>query len=151
MAKELTRAEKKELAKALYLSDKGKTQKEVAKAIGVTEATVSKWAADDKWSELRDSLVLTRDEQLSRLYAQLRAFNDYIDTKEEKLRFPTSKEADALRKISKSIKDLEVETSIAETIEVLKKVLDFIRPLVSFEQAQAIRRLFDQYVKNVLK
>lgn len=151
MAKELTRAEKKELAKALYLSDKGKTQKEVAKAIGVTEATVSKWAADDKWSELRDSLVLTRDEQLSRLYAQLRAFNDYIDTKEEKLRFPTSKEADALRKISKSIKDLEVETSIAETIEVLKKVLDFIRPLVPFEQAQAIRRLFDQYVKNVLK
>lgn len=151
MAKELTRAEKKELAKALYLSDKSLTQKEVAKAIGVTEATVSKWAGEEKWNELRDSLVLTRDEQLSRLYTQLRAFNDYIDTKDEKCRFPSSKEADALRKITKSIKDLEVEVSISESIEVLKKVLDFIRPIIPYDQAQAVRKIFDQYVKNALK
>ena len=148
---ELTRAQKKEIAKALFLSDKAVTQKEVAKSIGVTEATVSKWATDDKWNELRDSLVLTRDEQLSRLYKQLKEFNDFIDNKPEGARFPSSKEADALIKISRAIKDMEVELSISESLDVLKKFLDFIRPIATWEQAQQIRKLCDMYVKNGLK
>ena len=148
---ELTRQQKKELAKAFFLSDKNVTQKEVAKKIGVTEATICKWAADEKWNELRDSIVLTRDEQLQRLYKQLREFNDFIESKEEKMRFPTSKEADALRKITKSIKDLEVELSIPETLEIIKKFLDFIRPITSYDEAQQVRKLFDMYVKNALK
>ena len=43
-------------------------QYEIAEIVGVNPATISKWAADGKWEELKGANSLTRDEVIGSLY-----------------------------------------------------------------------------------
>ena len=148
---QLTREQKKEYAKTLYLSEKGITQKEIASRTGVTEATICKWVKEEKWAELKTSLLATRGEQLALMYGQLQAANDAITNREEGPRFPSSKEADAILKLTTAIRNLELETSVADKMEVGKQFLGYIRQVVPLEQAKEVCRLFDAFIKSHIK
>lgn len=63
---------------------------------------------------------------------------------------PTAKDADIIAKITTSIKRLETETSIGDTIEVAKKLIQHIRP----QDAQFAKQLTtycDSYIKSLMK
>ncbi|MGV3705441.1 MAG: hypothetical protein ACO1NU_08685 [Arcticibacter sp.] len=62
----------------------------------------------------------------------------------------TSKEADSLLKLSASINRLEIETSIGETVEVARGVLEFIRQN-NLEDAKKLTAWFDLYIQSKLK
>lgn len=62
----------------------------------------------------------------------------------------TSKEADSLLKISASINRLEVETSIAEIVEVARAVIEFIRQN-NLEDAKKFTTWFDLFINSKLK
>ena len=108
----LTIEQKKDYAKQLFLNDPGITQAEIAEKVGVSKVTICKWVKDGKWQELQASLLIGKEEQLARLYKQLRLLNDAIENKEDQ-KFATSKEADAILKLTVAIKNLETETNIA--------------------------------------
>ena len=139
----------KEWAKILYTKD-SRTQKDIAATIGVSAKTINQWVADGKWDSIKKSLLKTKEEQLKELYAQLDEFNIYIKNKAEGMRFPDSKEADALKKITSACKDLESELGINTVIDVFIEFLNFLRP-IDFIKAQEIADLQDEFIKRKMK
>lgn len=138
----------KEHAKLLYTRDNITTQKELAERVGVGEKTIGKWIEEGKWKNLKQNLVLTRQEQYANLMDELERLNLFI--KESKLGFADSKVADVRRKLIRDIKDLEAESlGLADTISVQVQFLDFIRK-ENLEHAQMIIDYSDQFIKSKL-
>lgn len=69
----------KDYARRLFLD--GNTQKEIAQRLGRTEKTIGKWKEEGKWEDLRKSLLVTKDKQLTSLYNQLDRINKEIETR----------------------------------------------------------------------
>lgn len=147
---DLTREQKKDFAKNLYLNNPNITQKELALRVGVSAVTINKWINDEKWDTLQKSLLLSKSEILADYYEQLREAKDSVRMREEGKRFMSSKEADAVVKITAAIKNLETETNIADKVEVGKDFLAFIRKITSYEESNKIAKLFDTYIKSCL-
>ena len=137
---DLTNAQKKEWAKTLYLKE-NLTQQEIADRVGVSRA--------GKWEEQKVGLTLTRQEQVANLYRQVAEINKAIAERPEGERFPSSKEADILGKLSAAIRNMEQEVGIADIISVLTGLIDWVRA-ADLEKAKEITRLADAYIKDKL-
>ena len=124
---DLTNAQKKEWAKTLYMRE-NLTQQEIAERVGVSRVTVSNWVRAGKWEEQKAGLTLTRQEQVANLYRQVAEINRAISARAEGERFPNSKEADILGKLSAAIRNMEQETGIADIISVLTGFIEWLRP-----------------------
>lgn len=147
MAKQ-TIGQKKDFAKMLYLQNDGISQKEIAQRAGVSEVTVSKWVKGEKWENLKVSLLTTKAEQLNLLYNQLRSINELIRDREKGTQHASSKEADSIIKLTSAIKNLEIETSIAEKVETGQKFLVFIRKTSDLETSKIVAKYFDAFIKS---
>lgn len=145
---DLTNAQKKEWAKTLYLRE-NLTQQEIADRVGVSRVTVSNWVRAGKWEEQKAGLTLTRQEQVANLYRQVAEINRAISARAEGERYPNSKEADILGKLSASIRNMEQETGIADIISVLTGFIEWLRPL-DLDKAKELTRLADAYIKDKL-
>lgn len=145
---DLTNAQKKEWAKTLYLRE-NLTQQEIADRVGVSRVTVSNWVRAGKWEEQKAGLTLTRQEQVANLYRQVAEINRAISGRAEGERFPNSKEADILGKLSAAIRNMEQETGIADIISVLTSFIEWLRPL-DLDKAKELTRLADAYIKDKL-
>lgn len=145
---DLTNAQKKEWAKTLYLRE-NLTQQEIADRVGVSRVTVSNWVRAGKWEEQKAGLTLTRQEQVANLYRQVAEINRAISGRAEGERFPNSKEADILGKLSAAIRNMEQETGIADIISVLTSFIEWLRPL-DLDKAKEMTRLADAYIKDKL-
>lgn len=144
----ITTTQKKDWAKLLFIKD-NKTQKEIAQIVSVTEKTLSKWVNDNKWEALRSSFVITKEQELRRLYIQINELNNFINEKEEGKRFATNQEADILSKLAAAAKNLESETSVADIINVFMDFLDWLQK-VDFAKSQEIAEVQDNYIKYKL-
>ena len=113
--------QKKEWAKLLYLKS-DLNQKEIAEKVDVSEKTLSHWVNDEKenWELLKSSFIITREQELRRIYIQISELNNSIADREHGHRFATPKDADVLSKLAAAAKSLEAETSISETISVFR-------------------------------
>lgn len=146
---DLKNDQKKEWAKELYL--KGSlTQKEIAEKVGSSAVTINKWVEVGKWKTLKQSMLITRESQLNRLYMQLDELTTNIMGRETGNRFANSKEADTIGKLTNAIKSMETEASIADIVEVCKRVLNWLRP-VNPTSAKIVAGIFDDFIKHVLK
>lgn len=144
----LNNSQKKQWAQTLYLREK-LTQLEIAERVGVSRVTVSKWVRDGKWEEQKAGITLTRQEQVANLYRQVAEINRTIATRHEGERFPNSKEADILGKLSAAIRNMEQETGIADVISVLTAFIEWLRPL-DLDKAKELTRLADAFIKDRL-
>ena len=140
---DLTNAQKKEWAKTLYLKE-NLTQQEIADRVGVSRVSVSNWVRAGKWEEQKVGLTLTRQEQVANLYRQVAEINKAIAERPEGERFPSSKEADILGKLSAAIRNMEQEVGIA-----LTGLIAWVRA-ADLEKAKEITRLADAYIKDKL-
>lgn len=145
---DLTNAQKKEWAKTLYMRE-NLTQQEIADRVGVSRVTVSNWVRAGKWEEQKAGLTLTRQEQVANLYRQVAEINRAISGRAGGERFPNSKEADILGKLSAAIRNMEQETGIADIISVLTGFIEWLRPF-DLEKAKELTRLADAYIKDKL-
>jgi len=137
-------------AKLLYTVEGVTVQKELAERVGVSAQTITKWVNDEGWESYRASVIITKEAELSRMYAQVTELNDFILLKPKGQRFANSKEADTLGKLSAAIRQLETETSVADTIEVLKNFINHIRQ-DDYEKAKEVTNLADIFIKSILK
>jgi hypothetical protein len=110
---------------------------------------VSNWVRAGKWEEQKVGLTLTRQEQVANLYRQVAEINKAIAERPEGERFPSSKEADILGKLSAAIRNMEQEVGIADIISVLTGLIDWVRA-ADLEKAKEITRLADAYIKDKL-
>lgn len=149
MAKGMSLNEKKDYAKKLIIHD-NLTQKEAAARAGVSLVTMNKWYKQGNWEKLKQSMLVTRDVQLSRMYMQLDELTTKIMGKEEGSRFADAKEADTISKLTSSIKTLETDASIADVVEVSKRFLNWLRPIAP-DKAMEYARLSDDFIKDLLK
>ena len=145
---DLTNARKKDWARTLYLRE-NLTQQEIADRVGVSRVTVSNWARAGKWEEQKAGITLTRQEQVANLYRQVAEINRAISARAEGERYPNSKEADILGKLSASIRNMEQETGIADIISVMTGFIEWLRPL-DLDKAKELTKLADAYLKEKL-
>lgn len=105
------RAEKRDFARLLYLQ--GEEQKTIAKRIGISEVTISKWANDGGWQELRAAQNITRPELVNKI---LRSIDRLLD------KALSSDEVDAgfgkqLKSFSDAIKAIDSKANVVDVIE----------------------------------
>jgi transposase-like protein len=112
--KTVTTQDKQYLAKILFTREQ-LDQKVVAKRVGISENTMSKWVNEFNWKALRQRLLISKDDQLNALYEQLEALNKAI--KDSGNNIPDSKQADIQAKITSSIRTLETDLAIADLVE----------------------------------
>lgn len=144
-------SEKKDWAKLLYIKE-NLSQKEIALRTGVSAVTINKWVHENngEWDRMRKSLLVTREEQLHRLYDQLDELNKAIRDRQEGARYANSKEADTINKLTVAIKNLETDASIADLVESGKRLLNYLRP-ISPEKAKEVAMIYDDFIKESLK
>lgn len=145
----LTIKQKKEWAQTLYVVER-LSQKEIAKKVGVSEKTMSQWANKEKWDTLRVSVIISKEQQLNRLYAQINELNTAIEKRAEGERYAIKGEADTLVKLTSAAKDLEMQTGISETITVLKNLTNWVK-VFDLPKAQDLVKLHDQFIQAIIK
>jgi transcriptional regulator with XRE-family HTH domain len=147
---DLSRSQKQELAQLLYTRG-DLSQKEVAAKVGVSEATMSKWAKADggAWGSLRLLASRAVDAQLVSLGRQLDELNAAIAAREPGSRYPTSKEADILGKLAAAIKKLKNEVDAGDILNVSIKMLNWMRGF-DLPKAQELSDYFDAFLKEAI-
>jgi DNA-binding transcriptional regulator LsrR (DeoR family) len=142
-------SDKRSKAKSLYLTGQY-SQKEIADLVGTSERSISTWKEAEDWDSLKISLLTTRENELRRLYKMLQLLNDDIDLTAE-LKIPVnSKQADAVLKLTQAIKNLELETSIADKVEVGSDFINLVRK-DDPEFAKKATKWFDIYIQQSLR
>ena len=81
--KELSRSQQKEFAKKLYLTEDAITNKEIAARVGSTPQTIGKWIREERWEDLKVSLLTSKESQLAWLYYQISALRPAVDSRED--------------------------------------------------------------------
>jgi len=145
---DLTITQKKEWAKLLWTKE-NLTQAEIADRVGVTRITVNKWINNENWETLKVSISMTNEEQLKNLYRQLAEIQNAILTREDGTRYAMPSEAEVIRKLTISIKQLQAELGLSEITSVFGGLIQFLR---TYEPARVkeIAPILDAYVKSKL-
>ena len=141
--------DKKEKAKSLFLTGQY-SQKEISSITGISEKTISKWKDEDDWESFKTSLLTTRENELKRLYKILKSVNDTTIEDIDAGRKVNSKDAGAVIKYTEAIKNLEIETSIADKVEVGIAFINFVRT-GNVELSKEIAGWFDTFLKQFIK
>ena len=154
MAKsETTMTMRKDYARMLYLKD-NLSQAEIASRVGTSAQTITKWKADGNWESLKANFVISRQETLSRTYAQINQIFDSLEGQDLEgtrvVRLIQSKEADTLSKLAATAKALETELSISIYIDVFIKFGNWLRD-ADFILSKKMVELQDAFIKEQLR
>jgi len=129
-------------AKSLFLTD-NYTLKEIASMCGVSANTITDWKQKDSWDDHKLSLLTTRESELRRLYMMLRKKNDEVEMKE----FIDNKDSNVVIQLTAAIKNLEIETSVAEKVQVGTAFITMVRH-DDPELAKTITKWFDVFLSK---
>lgn len=140
---------KKDIAKDLYLKG-GCTQEEIAAKVGTTRQTVSRWAREGKWEELRASFTISTENILAGMIRQVIEIQNQANARKEGERSFTSKEADTVVKITSAIKKLQNDAGITDIVNVGIKFTNWLRG-IDIEKAKEYNELWDLFIKDQLK
>ena len=146
---DLKSEQKKALARDLYLLG-SYTYEEIAMKVGTQRQTISRWAKAGGWEDLKAGMSVTREEILKRLYQQLNNINAIILEREPNERFANSKEADAMAKLSATIKNMEVDVGISDIISVGMRLGEWLRR-VDLDKAKEYVQYWDLFLKEQIK
>lgn len=144
----LTIDEKKLYAEKLFVRGDIE-QRDIAKIVGVSEQTLSKWANDEElgWKQKRKSFLVTKGQIINRLYNIIEKMTIRMDESDDA---GDPKEADKLIKFTAALKNLETETSIAQIMEVAMGFDKWLLP-IDPQLADTVSRMFDAYIKEKLR
>lgn len=139
--------EKKEYAWLLF-KDGSYTQKLIAEKVDVAERTISEWKTKERWEQKAKSIKQTREENLINLHTQWAALNLLIEKEQKNI--PTSAQADIIKKLAASIRDLENEVGYTEAYQVCKKLVIHIQKL-DIDKAKELMDYVDSFMQDLLK
>lgn len=137
--------EKKAYAKILYTREQ-LNGKIVAARVGVAEKTISKWVNEGKWRDLRNRLLVSKENQINLLYGQLEQLNRAIQENDNG--YPDTKQADIQVKVTAAIRSLETDMNIADLVEAGIRFVKFIQKVDTFEEVQKTIDLWSSFLQN---
>lgn len=137
--------DKQYLAKILFTSQK-LDQKVVARKVGVSENTMSKWVNDFRWKDLRNRLLVGKEEMLNDFYEELAELNETIRSREKGKRYSNNKEADTKVKLTASIRNLETELAIADLVASGMKFLKFMQLKNLHDQVTEYAEIWNDFI-----
>lgn len=152
MAIDITISDKQYLAKILYTREK-LDQKIIAKKVGVSEKTISKWVNDFAWKKLRERLLAGKEQILNDLYEELERLQTAINTRplEDGNKWATSSEADVRIKTTASIRNLETELGIGDLVEAGIRFIKYLQMAGTMEQVLEFAELWNSFLLTSLK
>ena len=140
----LTTDQKKSLAKELYIQGTY-TYAEIAEKVGSTRQTISKWAEQGKWDELKTYMTVGKDNVLRGFYQQLADIQAAIQSREPDKRIATSTEADSQIKLASAIKKIENDCGIAGLVDAGMRFINYMRT-VDLDEAKKIAKYWDIFL-----
>lgn len=140
----LTTDQKKSLAKELYIQGTY-TYAEIAEKVGSTRQTISKWAEQGKWEDLKIYMTVGKDKVLRGFYQQLSDIQAAILGREPDKRIASSTEADRQIKLASAIKKLENDCGIAGLVDAGMRFCNYMRT-VDLEEAKKIAKYWDMFL-----
>lgn len=145
----MTATAKKDWAKLLYLKT-AMMQKEICERVGVTAKSFKKWCDDGKWEMLKSAYVITKEQELRRIFMQINDLNNSIEQRDEGKRHATGSEADTLSKLASTARNLESETNIANIVDAFVEFTEWLRQN-EFDKAREFNAYFDSFIKFKLE
>jgi hypothetical protein len=140
--------DKRYLAEVLFTREK-LDQKIVAKRVGVSEKTMSKWVNEYGWKEMRNRLLMSKEHLMSTYYGHLENLNKKID--EAKQGHGDSKQADIIIKYTAAIKNLETDLAIQDLVESGIRFIKHIQKIGTTEQVLEISDLWNSFIHASIK
>mgnify|MGYP001039024668 CR=1 FL=1 len=150
MADKRNTSDKQYLAKILYTREQ-LAGKVVAKRVGVSEKTMSRWVDTFGWKNLRNRLLIGKDQILSNLYEQMEELNTSIRKKNEGQRYGNTKEADIQIKLTASIRNLETDLAIADLVESGIRFIKYLQKVGTIDQVLEVSDLWNSFLQTSIK
>jgi transposase len=150
MDKSVSISDKQFLAKVLFTREHLE-QKVVAKKVGVSEKTMSKWVNEFNWKALKNRLLLSKEDQINILYEELEEISNKIKTKAPGERFADTKQADIRIKTTAAIRNLETDLGIAELVDSGIQFIKFLQKFAALEQVLEITDLWHSFIQASIK
>jgi len=150
MAIVITMSDKQYLAKILFTREKLE-QKIIAKRVGVSEKTISKWVTDFNWKKIRNRLLVSKEEILNDLYEQLENLHNSIKAKDVGKQFADTKEVDIQIKYTASIRNLETDLAIADLVESGIRFIRYMQMAGTFEQVLEVAEFWNSFLLSNFK
>ncbi len=138
--------EKKKQAQQLYMAG-GKSQKEIAETVGVSERTVHTWIHQYEWDKLRLAAFRAPVTIADNFCAQLVELQNDIATRPPGKRYPTLEEAEVSRKLIAALEKIKKYPSLSLNMQVLETFRNYVRPLDK-EFASKIGRYSEQFLEG---
>lgn len=145
MADKVSMSDKQYLAKILYTREK-LDSKIVAKKVGVSENTMSKWVNEFNWKMLRNQLLVGKQEILAGFYEELGEMQTALKKKAIGERFSDSKMADAKLKLTASIRNLETELAIGDLVESGMRFIKHLQMVGTTSQVMEVADLWNSFI-----
>lgn len=151
MKKQATKAfaprdpEKYAYAEQLYMQQL--PQGDIAKRVGVSEQTLSKWKTLGQWDQKRTAKMISRDTLMAKLMQQM---SDMLDK-------GADFNADAFAKAAKQVKELQKGAAVDDIIESLSRFGDWlIREAkldlsITTDFVQLVTALQDRFLAETIK
>jgi hypothetical protein len=147
---QLNNTQKKDWAKHLFLTEPDMTQKDIARRVGTSEQTMTKWVNEGKWDAMRRTLLVTNEEILRDLYTVLAGMKDEAKIAATDGDPNTQPNTDGIYKMALAIRKLENQTGVGAIIASLKQFITFIQP-ENFELSKEVTKWADLFIKSKLK
>ena len=142
MAEELTPEERREWARWLYTKD-DMSNKDIALMVGTDEATIRRWAQENAWGGSKRSLLTSKKSQLEFLYDALEKMREKAKNTDD----VNTRDIDKALKYTAAIKNLQIEASVSEIIEVFELFILWLRRR-DVRLAQKVVVYLDAFVKE---
>jgi hypothetical protein len=120
--------DKKQRAQFIFMTE-GKSQKEIAAEVGVSERTVHTWIHQYAWDKLRLAALQAPATIADNICSQLVELQNTIAAREPGNRFPTLQEAEVTRKLIVCLEKMKKYPSLSQNMQMLETFRNYVRPL----------------------
>jgi hypothetical protein len=120
--------DKKQRAQFIFMTE-GKSQKEIAAEVGVSERTIHTWIHQYAWDKLRLAALQAPATIADNICSQLVELQNTIAAREPGSRFPTLQEAEVTRKLIVCLEKMKKYPSLSQNMQMLETFRNYVRPL----------------------
>jgi hypothetical protein len=142
MKEELKNEQLREWAKHIYTRGE-KGYRQIAEDTGISEGELRQWATESSWDHIKKTMPTSREYQVEKLYLLLEKANEKLIGAED----VNAKDVDLIVKYTAAIKNLDVDISLQQIVEVAKAFTSWLNPH-NRELAKSITMHFDKFIKE---
>lgn len=144
----LTIDDKRYLAEILFTREQ-LDQKIVAKRVGISEKTMSKWVNEYGWKKMRNRLLMSKESLMNTFYEHLENLNKKIA--DAKQGHGDSKQADIIIKYTAAIRNLETDLAIQDLVESGIRFVKHLQKIGTMDQVLEFSDLWNSFIQASIK